>query len=436
MNPSRMPFRNLLALVPEVEVLEGLRFALARHALADPMHAWSDVEDAGTIDVRVLDRDAILEAVREAAEEARKEVDDVYRAIGDALTTALSDGTASAAERLITAGAEREAAGRYVAALRFFRAAHDAALPFGDRSAQIVALRRMGRLYISTGELRDAEACYQRSADIARDADEPREEVIARTGLGNVYVRLGQWSEAERCYREALELCQRGPAEAMDKERAQLMNNLGQVAARQGDFEAASAYLEQADSSWRVIDSPYDRVVWHSVRAHINWERGDLDGARDQYSQAIQLDPPELSRALLAIDLANVYLELGDAGEARRWGRDAERSALSAGSVGFLVEVYRGLGNIARETGGEAVALYEKSLEIARKNDLRLAEALTLVDYAKLQRVTGNEEEARAFLEHSITILDGLGAAEDGRKARDELARIAGEDSPQPLAPA
>ena len=67
MSAARLPFRNLLTLVPEVEVLEGLRFALARHALTDPSHEWSDVADTGTIDVRVLDRQAVLAAVEEAA---------------------------------------------------------------------------------------------------------------------------------------------------------------------------------------------------------------------------------------------------------------------------------------------------------------------------------------------------------------------------------
>jgi hypothetical protein len=116
----------------------------------------------------------------------------------------------------------------------------------------------------------------------------------------------------------------------------------------------------------------------------------------------------------------------------RRWGREAEQSALSAGSVGYLTEVYRGLGNIERDTGGEPVALYEKSLEIARKNGLRLSEAQTLVEYARLQRATGNEEEARAFLEHAIGALEELGAAADARKAREELEQTPLMGDPQP----
>ena len=104
--------------------------------------------------------------------------------------------------------------------------------------------------------------------------------------------------------------------------------------------------------------------------------------------------------------------------------------------MGYLTDVYRGLGNIARDSGGEPVALYEKSLEIARKNGLRLAEADTLIEYARLQCSNGNPEEGRAFLEYAVELLDGLGAAEDARRAREELAGMTPPGEPEPFAQA
>lgn len=432
MSAPRLPFRNLLAFLPEVEVLEGLRFALARHALTDPSHQWSDVETAGTIDVRVLDSDAVLAAVKEAAASAHQEVNAVFGAVAAALTAALDGSSATAAQRLIEAGEEREANSRYSAALRFFRAAYEVALPAGDRHTQIIALRRMGRLMISSGDVLEADRCYRQSVEIARDVGELRQEIIARTGLGNVYLRVGRWLEAEKEYREALQTLDQVP-EVLLRERAQLFNNMAQVVARFGRYQEAQAWLDKAFEAWKTVHSPVDLAISHSIRAHICWEQGALEDARAAYHTAIAQEIPDLVRAVFEIDLAGVYLEVGDSTAARAWGREAERSALSAGSVGYLAEVYRGLGNIERDTGGEPVALYEKSLEIARKNGLRLAEAQTLVDYARLQRGTGNEEEARAFLEHSVRVLDELGAREDARRAREELVGLGGPDGPEPL---
>lgn len=435
MSARRLPFRNLLTLVPEVEVLEGLRFALARHALTDPSHEWSDVADTGTIDVRVLDRGAVIAAVAEAAAEARQEIEAIYSAVGEALAAALDGSPADAAERLITAGAEREENGRYTAALRFFRAAYEASLPIGDRHAEIVALRRMGRLLISSGEVAQAESCYRRSAELAHDLGETREEVIARTGLGNVYLRTGQSVAAEEAYREALALVEASGGEGLEKERAQLMNNLAQISVMMGRLDEAHDWIRTAADLWQKVHSPTDFAVHNAASAHVAWAEGDLPRARDSYQRALDHDPPDLLRAAYAIDLANVYLELGDVTAARQYGREAEQAALSAGSVGYLTEVYRGLGNIARDSGGEPVALYEKSLEIARKNGLRLSEAETLIDYARLQRATGNEEEGRAFLEYAVDLLDDLGAAADARRAREELDRTPAMEEPPPSIP-
>jgi tetratricopeptide (TPR) repeat protein len=422
MPSSRIAFRNLLSLLPEVEILEGLRFALARRALADPAHAWSDVEEAGTVDIRVLDRAAVLEALKEAAAEARREVDEVYESIGAVLAAAVEGEASGAAERLIEAGSEREERGRYSAALRFFRAAFDASLPLGDRRAQVLAMRRMGRLMIYSGDVAGAEAAYRRSADLAADIGEAREEIIARTGLGNCYLRVGRWTEAEEAYGHGLALAEK--TSGVDRERAQLQINIAQVLAHRGRYEEADGMLKSAAESTRRSGTPLDRALWHTSQAHILWEKGDLDGARQEYHAGLSEDLPDVRRALFAIDLSGVYLEAGDPQAARMWGREAEQSALAAGSVGYLTEVYRGLGNIARDTGGEPVALYEKSLEIARKNGLRLAEAKTLSDYARLQSATGNEEEAIAFLDHAIATFEVLGATEDARKAREQRERI------------
>lgn len=432
MSAGRLPFRNLLTLVPEVEVLEGLRFALARHALTDPSHQWSDVADTGTVDVRVLDRGAVMAAVAEAAAQARQEIEAIYTAVGEAMAAALEGSPADAAERLIAAGAEREENGRYTAALRFFRAAYEAALPIGDRHAEIVALRRMGRLLIASGEVTQAESCYRRSADLAHDLGEVREEVIALTGLGNVYLRTGQSVAAEAAYRQALALVD-SSQDNLVKERAQLMNNLAQIAVKLGRLDEAHDWVQHAGELWQRVHSPTDFAVYNAASAHVAWAEGDLPRARDSYQRALDHDPPDLLRAAYAIDLANVYLEMGDVTAARQYGREAEQAALSAGSVGYLTEVYRGLGNIARDSGGEPVALYEKSLEIARKNGLRLSEAETLIDYARLQRATGNAEEGRAFLEYAVELLDDLGAAADARRAREELERTPAIGDPVPI---
>jgi tetratricopeptide (TPR) repeat protein len=424
------PFRQLLDLVPEIDALEVLRIILARRAVDRPELLWSDGLQAVTVDVRVLGEDAVRKAVREALQEQQRDTEEIYEAIGEALIAELGGDRTQAALRLIAAGEDREASGRYAAALRFYRTAADAAGPLGDRSAQILAFRRIGRVQLFRGEAAEAESFYRRSQELAHDVGAFRDEIIARTGLGNVFLRLGQWGVAGEVYREALARLD-GIEEDLPVERASLLNNLAWVAAKQDDFVTAEEHVGQAGELWRTVGSPIDRAIWHSIRAHIRWEQGDVQQARAEYQELLGADLPPVRRAGFEIDLANLSLEMGDLESARQWGRKAESSALAASAVGYISEVYRGLANIARESGDEAVPLYEKSLEIARRYGLPLSEAETLVEYAKLQRATGNVEEARAFLEHATSVLDSLGA--NARKAREELARIPMQGDPEPI---
>jgi tetratricopeptide (TPR) repeat protein len=433
MHPERSaPFRQLLDLVPEIDALEVLRIILARRAVDRPELLWSDGLQAATVDVRVLGEDAVRKAVREALVEQQRDTQEIYEAIGDALIAEIGGDRTGAALRLVQAGEEREERGRYAAALRFYRTAADAAGPLGDRSAQILAFRRIGRVQLFRGEAAEAEAYYRRSLELAQDVGALRDEVIARTGLGNVLLRLGRWQVAGEVYREALARLE-GNGEEYLVERASLLNNLAWVAAKQDDFETAEGHVAEAGDLWRSAGSPIDRAIWHSIRAHIRWEQGAVEEARAEYEEVLSEDLPPVRRAGFEIDLANLALDIGDLDEARQWGRKAESSALAASAVGYISEVYRGLANIARESGDEAVPLYEKSLEIARRYALPLAEAETLVEYAKLQRTSGNPEEARAFLEHATTLLDQLGAVEEARRAREELGRASDLGDPEPL---
>ena len=91
-----------------------------------------------------------------------------------------------AARHLIALGEQQESSGRALGAHQCYRAALSLSLPLPDKGAQILALRRLGRVALALGEFQDATAYYERSADLARDTDDLRGEVIARTGVGNV----------------------------------------------------------------------------------------------------------------------------------------------------------------------------------------------------------------------------------------------------------
>lgn len=422
---STASFRQLLDLMPEVDALEVLRIALARHAVTHPDHLWSDGERSATVDVRVLDPAAIRQAVAEALAEEQRDTQEMYSVIAEVLSAEAEGDRTSAVRRLIRAGEEREARSRYAIALRFYRSAVDASGPLANHGPRILALRRVGRVQAVRGELAEAESAYHLSLQHAIHAGLVEDEVIARTGLGNILVRGGRWSDAESAYQQALaRIAESGLAETLHKERGQLMNNMARVTAEQGRLETARQWLEEAGAVWRECESTVDHLVWRALEASILWHEGRIEEACELYEETIASDPPRIIRAAYEIDLANMMAEAGQFDEAWEWGRAAEASAFAASAVGYVVHVYRGLGNVARESGTEAVAFYEKALEIARRYRLRLDEAQTLIEYARLRERDSNVEEALAYLTSAIEICEAIGAEKNAEEARSELARI------------
>lgn len=430
------PFYQLLGLLPEVDVLEVLRIALARHAADRPDLVWTDGADATTVDVRVLDSTSVEAAVAEALEQQQTDTAQIYEAVCRALLAEVDGNRQAAVLELVRAGEEREQHGRFASALRFYRAALEASGPLPDRKPQILALRRIGRVQLMRGDPGESERCYQRSLSLAKDLDLVQDEVIAWTGLGNLSLRRGAWTAAESSYRSGIERAR--AAGNLQHELAHLWTNIAWALAKQSRVDEAAVALRDAMPLWETLDSPDGRANWHSARGHIFWDKGNFEAAKSEYLRAIDLGRDPIRKAAFQIDLSNLLLDAGEMDEARRWGRAAEASALAASAVGYVAEVYRGLGNIARADGEEAVPLYEKSLELSRHYGLPLSEAETLMAYAALQATTGNGEEAQAFLERAIEILAGLGADEDARRARMELAELsqtAASDTPTPLAP-
>ncbi len=93
----------------------------------------------------------------------------------------------------------------------------------------------------------------------------------------------------------------------------------------------------------------------------------------------------------------------------------------------YLAEMYRGLGNIARERGDhDGFTFYEKALEIARDKGYHLVEATTLVEYALLRREMDEWEEAVSYLERARDLFGGLGAVHEETRAEQLLREIGG----------
>lgn len=433
---------ELLGLLPDVDELELLRLRIIGAAVPDPGRAWDSSSAYATVDKRIVSAGEVDLAVREAEESLRAYVASLYEGLRPVFRAFFAGDEDHAARHLITLGEQMEGGGRLKAARQAYRAALSITLPLLDKSTQILAVRRIGRVSLALGDFQDAVLHYERSAQLARDTGDTRGEVVARTGIGNVLVWQGRWNEAEWHYREALALLETLEGTQPSLERAQLYSNLCNLTTRLERLEEAETFVTEALAIFRTIESPVDLAICLIHQAHLREKKGRFADAREAYERVRGLPVPPAVQCAMATDSAELCLREGHLTQAEEWGRESEEHAIRSGSAYILGRMYQGRGNVARARGNEdGFTFFEKALEIARDKGYPFLEAETLRDYAALRLQSGGLEEAQAYLERARELFHQLGSVRDAAQVEEALREIrAGsrpvEDLEEPLAAA
>jgi tetratricopeptide (TPR) repeat protein len=427
---SEATVEELLQLLPPMEELEVLRLRLIGSAVRDPAKAWDSSSAYATVDKRILGVGEVQSAVRAAEESLRDYVTFLHEGLHPVFLSFFDGRTEEAVRHLIALGERQEGAGRVKSARQCYQTALSLSLPLPSKTEQMLALRRIARVALSLGELPDATSHYLRAVELAVDSGDPRGTAIARTGIGNVQMFQGRWTEAEESYAAALELIEPLDDDAVDLERGQLYNNLGNVTTRLDRHAEADAWLARAQELWARVDSPLDLAVCCVNLGQLRQEERRYAEAHQVLARAMELPISSGLRSLIATDLAVLCLRERRVSEAEEWGRVAEEHAIAASSPYNLGRMYHIRGNVATARGEEdGFTFFEKALEIAREKGYLFLEAEALLDYACLRCQTGGAEEAEAYLERAAELFGRLGSPRNADRAQAALARMRGDAS-------
>lgn len=426
-NRSEAIVEEIASLLPDIAELEVLRLRLVSLAVPDPGRTWDSSSAFATSDKRVLRAEQVDSALDDAEAALHQYVSATYAALRPVLQAFWGERKEEVARLLVEMGEQQEEEGRWTKARRCYQVALSVALPLGDKTPQILALRRIGRVAQAIGELGEGFAYYDRSAELARDSDDVLSEVIARTGMGNIRMWQGRLLDAYGYYSRALALAD-GHADLpeMRLARAQLFNNLASVATRLEHHDEAEAWFDRALAEWEQVSSSSDLAICYSNLAHLREAQGRREEARDLYVKALHLPVSSGLHAGLATDLAEWHAQEGRTTQAEEWSRTAEEHAIAARSPYILGRMYQGRGNVARARGDDdGFIFYEKALEIAREKKYAILEAETLVDYAQLRVNTGGAEEAQAYLERALEVFRESGSVREQARAEQLLTQLA-----------
>lgn len=245
------------------------------------------------------------------------------------------------------------------------------ALPFAGAAATFECSRNylsLGSIFFQRGYIDSAEEVFQSAL-----ADDP-DSAEAFYGIGSVYLNQGKNSQARECFERAAKLRSSYP-----ETTANAWNNLGLIAARDGETVSAVSYFEQA------LQLDPDHFValqnlGNAFKQQKRWEE-----ARKTLERALAIRPadPEANYSL-----AMVFAQTNDTARAYEYLQKAlQARPLYPEALNNLGVLY-----LRTQRRDDAVAAFEECIRIAPAFDQ------AYLNLARVYAIEGAPEKARTIL--------------------------------------
>ncbi len=419
---QRVPVEEILRVLPDGEMFQLLREQILAHSSVDPLKQWASSSAYLTYDKRILTSEGVavaVEAAFAAGEQLYRELFTGYRAVVDA--AALRDAP-RVVRGLVELGEIFEKRQRRGHARACYEKALELSESLSESAPHLLALRRMGRLSRSFGELDRAFHLYQNAYNLARDSSDPREASAAATGMGNVKVDQGKWVQAEQHYVTArLHAEEAGD----DLQLGQLWNNLSVVHRRMGDLDGATGFSEQAIRLFERLEHGGELSRCYNNLGLTQVEQREFTRALASFEKAMACADNPFVLAAIRGNFCELYLRQERYLLAEEQARLGEEIALRHGFNLILANLYRLLGTLSRLRRDEnGVTFFEKALEITRQYHYLHAQAEVHVEYAIFRQTLGEPGEAEGHLEKALALYRHLDAKNDVKRLQELLQNL------------
>jgi tetratricopeptide (TPR) repeat protein len=250
------------------------------------------------------------------------------------------------------------------------------------------------------------------------------------------YYNLGHISTRRGDMNQAVDHCKQSVAIYQEIDdvvgQARAFNNLAIAYTDQGDYPSAESALQKSLAINKRIGNIQEQGFIANNLGNIYLYRGDYQTALQLYqeSNAIwQRIGAELPEAVVTSNLAQVYIYEADLDNAKQALTHSESLFAAIGSQDFLPELERRWAEYYLGTGDDekALAKVESSLAIARKNDARLDEGITLRICGEVYRGRAEYTQSETAFEESIALLQELDSEYEAARSVLALESLAGE---------
>jgi CHAT domain-containing protein/Tfp pilus assembly protein PilF len=335
----------------------------------------------------------------------------------------------SAGDRRGEAGALRgiglvyQSLGEMQKALEKFNEALPIFQTVGDRHGEANTLNNIGVVYLSMGEMRKALDKYNEALTLRRAVGDRRGEAMALNNIGIVYWSLGEMQKALEKHNEALLIIQ---TSGDRREEAGTLHGIAMVYESLGETQKALDKFNEVLTLRRAEgDRRGEAAALNNIGA-VHWSQGEMQKALEKYNEALTLRRAIVDRRGEAMALNNiglVYQSLGEMRKALEKYNDALPIFQTLGDRPNEAATLHNIGAVHWSQGEMQKALdkFNEAQTLCRAVDDRGGEAFTLIGIGAVYQSQG---EMRKALEKYNEALPLSRAVDDRRMMAITLCKI------------
>jgi predicted ATPase/DNA-binding CsgD family transcriptional regulator/Tfp pilus assembly protein PilF len=306
------------------------------------------------------------------------------------------------------------------------------------------AYNAAGALADEWGDLAKASGYLERAVDMFGEFGSPIELAGAQANLAHALRERGDLERADELYTAARLGFREGGGPRGRRGEAVVLNGLGALAYRRGNFAAAGEQWEAALAILAEIGDRRSEILLAGNAGIARFGCGDFAGAIEFYDRSIALCAELGNRAWAQSNLMNraeALVELGRYDDALADLSRATEIALETGNRYSLFIVDRQRGLLADRQGriGEALEMFARSMA-GMVADSRTLEFVDLIEFGALIAADlGDDDHAVRWLAAARAIRTETGSsptAQYEQALREIAARLGGEPAPAPADPA
>jgi adenylate cyclase len=284
-----------------------------------------------------------------------------------------------------------------------------AALP--EAPAPEVAFLR-GQYYEELGNYREAQADIEETLSASRSAGDIASEARCLSYLGRIARRQGDYEKAKDWYQQALALIQERNVSLDEEVRA--LNGLGTAQREQGDYDQARECYQRALTLSRQSGNHLGEAKALNNLGVTAFYQSDFAAAAAYHGQALEIRRAIGDRAGEGASLGNLALAVRDAGDYEQaWQYLSEALTIqqAIGNRRDEANVWNDIGVIYLLVGNlpEASTCFETGLRLSREIGDAAGQVYFLGNLGLMARDQGNLAEAEKLLSEGLALAQKQG---------------------------